>query len=193
MFLSAETIRGLIINGAGIVGKDGALDFKPLIEPVDDDRLTFIEGSAYDLTLAAVERLTCDAIAHIGDRRVVPAAVTVAPIDGWWTLRPGNIYLFQSMETLNLPIDLVATIRPRTTLFRCGIAITCGDVNPNYQGRITVSAEVRNSAPVRIQCGARFVYARFAEFDTARTDPYEGIWGTHGYGTTTNGESVRGY
>lgn len=193
MFLSSKTLRSLILNGSEVILKDGSKVSKTLIDPVSEERFSFIEGSKYDLTLGSVERMSYDSIACIGEQRMVPSAITEFPVEGWWMLRPRIIYLLQTLETLNLPINLLGIVRPRTTLFRCGIAIQCSDIDPNYQGRITVMAEVRNVAPVKIQVGSRFLHVKFAEFDTFETDFYRGIWGLSGYNNTTNGEVVRGY
>ena len=76
--------------------------------------------------------------------------------DGWWELHRGA-YVITYREKVNLPHDLMALARPRSTLLRSGVAIHTAVWDAGYVGRGEGWLEVRNPAGVRLQQGARIV------------------------------------
>jgi deoxycytidine triphosphate deaminase len=199
MILSAKTLRRLIREGVNVRLPDGSHAVKPLITPVPDERLRFIEGSAYDLTLEAVHVRQRDyyTAAEIGiEHRVIPPTEPHFISDedpqregkwGWWIIS-GTSALLQSVETVNVPDYLNGVIKPRTSLFRSLATVTCADAHPNYQGKIVVLLTAPHS--LWLEKGCRFASIKFEEFDSDETDAYEGIW--TGSKVTTDGKSERG-
>lgn len=200
MLLSAKTIRRLILDGVRVQRSDGTYTTKALIDPVPADRLEFIEGSAYDLTLAAVhfhqrEHYHC---AEIGtDYRLIPPTEPAflskedprnLGREGWWLIL-GGCCLLESAETVNIPINLNGVIKPRTSLFRSFATVTCSDAHPNYQGKIVILVQAAHSIWLEKSC--RFASIKFEQFDSEETDAYRGIWS--GDKITTEGQIERGH
>jgi deoxycytidine triphosphate deaminase len=182
----------------------------PLIEPpgewFSDDaredwikRMQRVEGGAFELTVDRVLRpaMPGDAICKLSIQdRVVKAT---HPIE--WSdennvaLFPGDYYLLQSAETLNMPPWLYARVEPRTTLFRMGSSMDCASAHPGYSGVITVGLYVHScSSGILLGRGARFCNLHFLEFDSRRpqdTHPYGGIWS--GNKTDTGGKCERAF
>jgi deoxycytidine triphosphate deaminase len=101
--------------------------------------------------------------------------------DGY-TMLPGEYLLVQTAETVNLPRDLIADLRTRSTMFRSGVVLKTTYVSPNYQGRLW--AGMLNAGPchVRLDRGMRFCCIAFHQIE-GETVPYQGVW-QHGRGST---------
>ena len=108
--------------------------------------------------------------------------------DGVYTIAPGEYLLFQTIEQVNLPQDLFAYIRPRTSLIRCGIPLETAFISPNYQGRLTVGMKHQGHHPVEIQMGFRILCIAFLPID-GQAVPYRGVW--QGDRVSTDGRTER--
>jgi deoxycytidine triphosphate deaminase len=199
VYLSAETMRRMINEKVEIIDKNGERRDYPLIDPVSEARFVRIEGSAYDLTLKNVYKPGESMAQYITeDSRQLSEALPLAPIPGatcngapWWHLEFGKSYLLESTEKLAVPSFLFAAIKPRSTLFRAFCQVTMGDAHPNYHGKIVALVTIHHPSGLIIAEGAKFLFVRFARFDSGVTDAYDGIWGESGYDVTTNGEETR--
>ncbi len=94
------------------------------------------------------------------------------------------------MEKVNLPHNLLADVRTRTTLFRCGAYLKTSYVSPNYQGVLTFALHNVNAYPLEIELGFRIACISFMEI-SGEAVPYHGVW--QGRRASTNGEHERPY
>ncbi|MEN6473477.1 MAG: hypothetical protein ABFD81_05645 [Syntrophaceae bacterium] len=192
MVLGADKIINLIKAGVGV--EDHAtrsMVNKPLIESLERDQVEGIEGTTVDLRLGAIFR-------PIGGSRLMREVRITPPIekimdiedqpDGVYTIQPGEYLLFQTIEQVNLPQDLFAYIRPRTSLIRCGIPLETAFISPNYQGRLTVGMKHQGHHPVEIQMGFRILCIAFLPID-GQAVPYRGVW--QGDRVSTDGRAER--
>jgi deoxycytidine triphosphate deaminase len=126
------------------------------------------------------------------DSRVTPEIDRIMDItdtpDGVFTIKPGDYLLFQTIEQINLPANLFAYIRPRTTLIRSGIPLETAFVSPNYQGRLTVGMKHQGLMDVEIQMGFRILCIAFFPIE-GNAVPYRGVW--QGDRVSTNGKEER--
>jgi dCTP deaminase len=53
-------------------------------------------------------------------------------------LRPGSCTLAHTLEWVELPSDLAATIRTRSSYGRRGVLVTAGFVDPGFRGQLTL-------------------------------------------------------
>ena len=181
MILGADRIIELVRSGVFVVDREGRTSEKPLIEGLGEDQIEKIEGTTVDLRLAEARRLDGDARPK---ERVTPPTVEVLgpnTADSYW-VSSGEYLLVCTMETVNLPADLVADVRTRTTLFRSGAILMTTYVSPNYQGPLW--AGLLNAGPGRIclDRGMRFACLAFHRIEGV-TVPYQGVW-QHGRGST---------
>jgi len=79
------------------------------------------------------------------------------------------------MERVNLPLDLMAVIFPRTTLFRSGLALFNGQVAPGYQGELTFGICNLGKSRIKIDFGARVVHITFHQV-LGEGNEYRGQW-----------------
>jgi deoxycytidine triphosphate deaminase len=206
---TADWINVAIKQGV-VLMTEGESQHKPLVESIDVERLSHIEGSSLDLTIDLVYTQQHPKSLFIGNgARVVPKMevlpfderklhllgdditfelpqaegdIPVQDIVDYWTLDPGKYYLLQSKEVLNIPMNIAAVIDTKTTLFRGQLSIDATWAHPNYQGPITVGVRNNADVPAYIQKGARIVSVHF--FDFALSDHvFQGFqFSTHPYG-----------
>lgn len=188
MHLSAATIRDCINNGLLII-KETISNFK--------ERMGFIEGSSFDLTIDKVFALDQSQPPFIGvDIRVSADLEEIKPIDisnhrdlnpkiteeqrqkiglGWY-LSPGY-YVFTTPEKVDIPREVLGILKPRRTYLISGCPVFCTDIAPGYNGILAIGMYVFNKVGIHIERGANAVACRFATFDSLFTDSYNGVWG----------------
>lgn len=192
MVLGADRIVRMITAGVEVEDPEsGRAIRKPLIEGLGQDQIEGIEGTTADLRLGAVYRPVGNARLMRGTR-VTPKIEKVMDIaespDGVYRISGGEYLLFQTIEQVNLPRDLFAYIRPRTTLIRSGIPLETAFISPNYQGRLTVGMKHQGANDVEIQMGFRILCIAFFPIE-GEAVPYRGVW--QGDRVSTNGEEER--
>ena len=192
MVLGADRIVRMITAGVEVEDPEsGRAIRKPLIEGLGQDQIEGMEGTTADLRLGAVYRPVGNARLMRGTR-VTPKIEKVMDIaespDGVYRISGGEYLLFQTIEQVNLPRDLFAYIRPRTTLIRSGIPLETAFISPNYQGRLTVGMKHQGANDVEIQMGFRILCIAFFPIE-GEAVPYRGVW--QGDRVSTNGEEER--
>ena len=145
----------------------------PLVEGVD--AAIQLQANGIDLRVERVQRLTSPALLGAADAVREPAArEDVAPdADGWWVLGQGP-YVIGYAERVNLPVDLMALARPRSTLLRSGVAIHTAVWDAGYSGRGEGLLAVLNPRGYRLQRGARVAQLVFFRLSSATGEPYRG-------------------
>ncbi len=192
MVYGADKIVRMIQEGVSVEDHvTGRRVQKPLVEYIGDEQVDLIEGTTVDLRLGAVYR-PVGAARLMRDSRITPEIDKVMDIEespeGILRIRNGEYLLFQTIEQVNMPEDMFAYIRPRTTLIRCGIPLETAFISPNYQGRLTVGMKHQGAGEVEIQMGFRILCIAFFPID-GRAVPYRGVW--QGDRVSTNGEEER--
>jgi dUTP pyrophosphatase len=192
MVLGADRIIKMVCHGVEVEDHvTGKNVMKPLVEYLGSDQIDGIEGTTVDLRLGAVYKPVGKACL-MRDSRVTPEIERLMDItdtpDGVFTVKPGDYLLFQTIEQINLPSNLFAYIRPRTTLIRSGIPLETAFVSPNYQGKLTVGMKHQGFMDVEIQMGFRILCIAFFPIE-GNAVPYRGVW--QGDRVSTNGKEER--
>jgi len=79
------------------------------------------------------------------------------------------------MEKVNLPTTLTGVIFPRTTLFRSGLGLFNGVVQPGYCGELTFGICNLGKSNIKVSFGARVVHITFHEV-LGEGNQYRGQW-----------------
>jgi deoxycytidine triphosphate deaminase len=192
MVLGADRIIQMIRQGVEVEEHITKKDVKkPLVEYLGSDQVDGIEGTTVDLRLGAVYKPVSKAYL-MRESRITPEIDLLMDIshtpDGVFTIKPGDYLLFQTIEQINLPSNLFAYIRPRTTLIRSGIPLETAFVSPNYQGKLTVGMKHQGLMDVEIQMGFRILCIAFFPIE-GNAVPYRGVW--QGDRVSTNGKEER--
>ncbi len=148
-----------------------------LVENLDQRELINPEGAGFDLRLGEVYQIEGEAYLGIIERET-PTIKLIAKYDpnksSSIIIKPGDYYLVTTIEKVNLPLNICATFIPRTTTFRSGLFLRTGIAQPGYQGKLTFGLKNEGPITVKIDLGARFVFAVFHEVSGATS--YRGQW-----------------
>ena len=159
-----------------------------LVEDLAERELTNPEGAGFDLRLGEVHEIFGDAFLGVEERQT-PKIKSVAKYSAFAkatadkqkskrnkiTIKPGEFYLVTTIETVNLPHDIVATFIPRTTTFRSGLFLRTGTAQPGYKGKLTFGLKNEGPVPVTLQLGCRFAHVHFHWVDGGGS-MYRGQW-----------------
>jgi len=152
-----------------------------LVENLCDREMNSPEGAGFDLRLGEVYELEGDGFLGI-EERDTPNVKLVGKDEPGKTERensfeftPGKYFLVKTMEKVNLPINLSGIIVPRTTLFRSGLGLFNGIVQPGYSGELTFGLRNLGQSNIRISFGARVVHITFHEV-LGEGNHYRGQW-----------------
>jgi dUTP pyrophosphatase len=143
----------------------------PLVESVTEEQL---QPNGIDLRIDRVHRLLSPARFA---ERVEPAdREELAPDgEGWWELAAGA-YVIGYRERVNLPNDLMAFARPRSSLLRSGVAVHTAVWDAGYSGRGEGLLSVLNPAGWRVRRGARVVQLVFMRLAAPAGEGYRGSY-----------------
>lgn len=143
----------------------------PLVEDIDPDLQ--LQPNGIDIRVDRVARLASRGMLGVEARE--PAERTDVPpgVDGWWDLAAGA-YVIGYRERVNLPNDVMAFARPRSSLLRSGVAIHTAVWDAGYSGRGEGLLSVLNPAGYRLQRGSRVVQLVFIRLGTAAAEGYRG-------------------
>ena len=160
-----------------------------LVENLSERELTNPEGAGFDLRLAEVYKISGKAFLGVTERHTADIKM-VKQYDeekvSKLTIKPDEFYLIKTIETVNMPDNLTASITPRSTTYRSGLMIRTGNVPPGYCGGLTFGIKNEGTVPVTIEMGARIVHIQFQEVQGGGNN-YRGQW-QGGRVTTTKKE-----
>ena len=149
-----------------------------LVENLCDRELNNPEGAGFDLRLGEVYKLTSKGFLGVEERKTCDVEL-VNRYDhnqkSNITLKPGDFYTVKTIEKVNLPPDLVAILKPRSTLQRMGISLRTSQVNPGYSGELIFGIKNFGNQEVEIEMGSRIVHIMFVKVH-GRTNLYRGQW-----------------
>lgn len=138
---------------------------------------TQLQPNGIDLTVRSIAAF--DGPGTIGDDNSTRQLPELRPIafddDGWVSLQTGP-YQIVFNEIVDIPIDLMALGRPRSSLGRCGVTIHTSVWDAGYTGRSTSLLFVLNTAGFRLQRNARVMQLVFVTLDARTADGYAGAY-----------------
>jgi dUTP pyrophosphatase len=130
-----------------------------------------------ELTLQKIEEFRSQgAIAYDNSERKLPATQELKFGEaGWIDLQPGS-YLITFNEVVNIPRDVAALARPRSSLLRCGASLETALWDPGYRGRSQSLLVVHNPSGIRLKKNARLLQLVFMRLDHQAEKVYSGIY-----------------
>lgn len=126
---------------------------KPLIENFQDNNL---QSVAYDVTITnnikrfknefvTIDLSKSDDIDNCMQEEIITT----------YLLRPNEYILVQLAEYINMPDDLTAHIRPRTSFIRLGLILSLQHINPSYNGQLQIGLYNATPNAIKIQPGIK--------------------------------------
>lgn len=154
---------------------------RKLVDNLCDREINNPEGAGFDLRLGEVYKLEGEGFLGV-EERDTPNVKLIAKNDpsknereNSFVFAPGKYYLIKTMESVNLPTTLSGIILPRTTLFRSGLGLFNGIVQPGYSGELTFGLANLGQSNIRVSFGARVVHITFHEV-LGEGNQYRGQW-----------------
>lgn len=128
-----------------------------------------------ELTMQKIERFTsAGAVAFDNIERVLPSTDALDfDSSGWIDLAPGA-YLVTFNEIVNIPRDVAAMARARSTLLRCGASLETALWDPGYRGRSQSLLVVHNPQGLRLKKNARLMQLIFLRLENEAEKLYSG-------------------
>ena len=152
-----------------------------LVENLCDREMNNPEGAGFDLRLGEIYELESDGFLGVEERdtpkiKLIGSYNSAKPeTENFFIFEPGKYYLIKTMEKVNLPINLSGIIFPRTTMFRSGLGLFNGIVQPGYSGELTFGICNLGKSNIKISFGARIVHITFHEV-LGEGNEYRGQW-----------------
>jgi len=149
-----------------------------LVEGLSERELTNPEGAGFDLRLGEVYKISGDAFLGETHRKTADIDLVREYKKGEMRtieIKPGDYLLVTTMEKVNMPLNLTANFKPRTTTFRSGLFLRTGNVAPGYSGKLTFGLKNDGEVTVTIELGARFVHMQVEEVK-GQGSKYRGQW-----------------
>jgi len=148
-----------------------------LVEGLCERELQNPEGAGFDLRVGEAFIMK-DGETFLGEtERHTPETQSVAKYgtEKSVVLKPRDFLLVKTIEKTNLPFDIAALIRPRSTLQRCGIGLFTAPISPGYSGELTFGMCNLGKNDFRLEMGARIAHVLF--FRTGKNfSSYRGQW-----------------
>lgn len=165
-----------------------------LVENLCDREMNNPEGAGFDLRLGEVYELKGDGFLGVEERDTPKIELldkydtNKAEKDNYFIFAPNKYYLVRTIEKVNLPTTISGIIFPRTTMFRSGLGLFNGIVQPGYKGELTFGVCNLGSSQIKISFGARIVHITFHEV-SGSGNQYRGQW--QGGRVGTEGKEVQ--
>ena len=148
-----------------------------LVENLSDRELENPEGAGFDLRVGEAFRVK-DGEAFLGENeRHTPETESVAKYrtNNFIILKPQDFILVKTLEKVNMPYDIAAILRPRSTLQRCGVGLYTAPISPGYCGELTFGMHNFGRNDFKLGLGARIAHILF--FKTSENvSAYRGQW-----------------
>lgn len=130
-----------------------------------------------DLTLHQVSKWTSAATIDFDNSKRQAAKTSSLPFDSinhTITLPPGA-YLVDFNEAVQIPLNCMASVFPRSSLWRSGVGINAGVVDAGYRGAMGALMEVKNPNGVVICKNAKLAQIVFEEMGET-VEGYNGVY-----------------
>ncbi len=133
----------------------------PLVEHMTNPGIQ-VQPNGIELTLQYVEvHETSGAIAFDNSERTLPGTGRIDFDDEGWVHLPEGSYKIVFNEIVNIPRNLAAIAKPRSSLLRCGATVETAVWDAGYSGRSESLLVVHNKKGFRLKKNARILQLLF--------------------------------
>ncbi|AKB49501.1 Deoxyuridine 5'-triphosphate nucleotidohydrolase [Methanosarcina barkeri str. Wiesmoor] len=162
--LSSTELRKLIQATPSLL--ENAIDIETQIQP-----------NGLELTLKEVKTIDgSGAVDFDNSERQLPDGKTLEFGNDGWIHLPKGIYKVLFNEIVNIPMNLAAIAKPRSTLIRCGTTLETAVWDAGYRGRSESMLVVYNTEGFRLKKDARIMQLLFYTLGAEVEKGYSGIY-----------------
>ncbi len=149
-----------------------------LVENLSERELKNPEGAGFDLRIGELYEISGKGFLGVEERET-PEMKLIATYEEEnlvkVELQPHTYYTMKTIESVNMPDNLLAIMTPRSTLFRSGVYIFGGQTPPGYKGGLIMGIYNFRDTPFELEMGARVVHIMFFEVE-GESNLYRGQW-----------------
>ncbi|MDD3042840.1 MAG: deoxyuridine 5'-triphosphate nucleotidohydrolase [Methanosarcinaceae archaeon] len=148
----------------------------PLLENAVDLK-TQLQPNGLEMTLKEVRTIEGPgAVDFDNSGRVLPESRLLDFDEEGWIHLPKGVYKVIFNEIVNIPKNLAATARPRSTLIRCGATLETAVWDAGYRGRSESMLVVYNPEGFRLRKNARIMQLLFQTLEHEVENGYSGVY-----------------
>lgn len=148
----------------------------PLVEQMIDPDIQ-IQPNGIELTLHRIElHENSGAIAFDNSERKLPVTKKLDFDSEGWLHLPKGSYKIMFNEIVNIPKNIAAVAKPRSSLLRCGATVETAVWDAGYSGRSESLLVVFNDNGFKIKKNARVLQLLFFRLGEEVRDGYSGIY-----------------
>ena len=160
--LSDGTIRRLVAEG------------RIVIDPWDDG---MVQPASVDVRLGNSFRVFHNYRVTAIDLREPPRNLTeeiVVREEEPFAIHPGEFVLGRTLETVQIPDDVVCRIEGKSSIGRLGLIVhaTAGFVDPGFRGSLTLEITNLTRVPIQLYSGLSIAQLSFMALDAPAERPY---------------------
>ncbi len=134
------------------------------------------EGAGFDIRVGKVYKLESEGFLGVNERDTSNVKLVAEHgKDKDYTLMPEEYVTIKTMESVNVPKNLVMYTFPRSTLHRCGVILIATATSPGYKGGLVFGLKNSGNKPFKFELGARVAHIQFLEVK-GETNMYRGQW-----------------
>lgn len=153
-----------------ITGKESQVLVESMIDPKMQTQMCSME-----LTLQKIERfVSSGSVAFDNSERELPQTEALDFDESDWIDLARGAYLVTFNEIVNIPKDVAAIARARSTLLRCGASLETALWDPGYRGRSQSLLVVYNPLGLWLKKNARLMQLVFIRLEKEAEEIYEG-------------------
>ena len=148
----------------------------PLVEQMMNPKIQ-VQPNGIELTLQRVEtHETSGAIAFDNSERKLPETGKVEFGNDGWVHLPKGSYKIVFNEIVNIPKNIAAIAKPRSSLLRCGATVETAVWDAGYSGRSESLLVVYNEKGFSIKRNARVLHLLFFWLGEEVSRGYSGVY-----------------
>lgn len=147
-----------------------------------------LQPCGIDLTLRQISLWTTPATIDFSNVNRKAARTSILQFMDRITLKPGS-YLIDFNETVKVPRNCMASVFPRSSLWRSGVGISAGVVDAGYEGAMGAMMDVRNPLGVVLYRDAKLAQVVFEELGEM-VDGYNGVYQGAGCSVGRDGDEM---
>lgn len=160
-----------------LLSHDELVKLKPqLVEEMIDPAIQ-VQPNGIELTLKSVEKHEGpgDIAFDNSERKLPPTKKIDFDKDGWLHL-PYGCYKIIFNEVVNIPKNMAAIARPRSSLLRCGVTVETAVWDAGYSGRSESLLVVHNKEGFKVRKNARVLQLLFFRMEEEVNEGYSGAY-----------------
>ena len=148
----------------------------PLVEQMIDPAVQ-VQPNGIELTLQRVEaHESSGAIAFDNSERKLPQTKNIEFDKEGWVHLPKGSYKIVFNEIVNIPKNIAAVAKPRSSLLRCGATVETAVWDAGYSGRSESLLVVYNEKGFKLRKNARVLQLLFFRLGEDVSQGYSGVY-----------------